>query len=141
MPSPSGFGLLAYIIFPVALAHWLTTPTYNVCESCAGRWQRGVHVTPTRVAADDRAGMYREQIPTAAVVRRRPRLGAPGPARDQRDVRVVASRGDCRTCRSADGQYTAANAPSLPIIGCTCPNGCTCVIEPIDDVSPKQADD
>src|SRR5262245_9456894 len=82
MPSWRGAGILAYIIFPVALMLWLSRTTYNVCLECGGRWQRGVRIEPQRPAAPEeppppelRAGMYAQQVPAAAVVRRRARLG------------------------------------------------------------------
>src|SRR5262249_24267135 len=82
MPNPRGPGILAYVFFPIALMYWLSSTTYNECLDCGGRWQRGVPMAPRRVeesgdaAAEPqvRAGMYAEQVPAAAVVRRRPRI-------------------------------------------------------------------
>src|SRR6476646_6158579 len=84
--SPKGFGIIAYILFPFALLYWLTSTNFNVCAKCDARWQRGVPMAARRAVVEDapappepevRAGMYAEQVPAAAIVRRRPRIGAP----------------------------------------------------------------
>lgn len=143
--SPKGFGVIAYVLFPFALLYWLTSTTYNVCRSCDARWQRGVLMAARRPAAEDaaaatpaepevRAGMYAQQVPSAAIVRRRPRIGESTRASTPSgDVVVTASPGACRRCREAAGRYDARDAPALPIIGCTCQNGCTCTTAPTGD--------
>lgn len=138
MPSTRGIGLLAYIIFPIALTQWLTATTYNLCRACGGRWQRGVAIEPRirNAAPEDaptvRAGMYAHQVPAAAVVRRRPRLGTTAAAIATGDVVVIVPAGSCRTCRQAAGRYDARDAPPIPIPSCTCVNGCRCSVEPAD---------
>ena len=143
--SPKGFGIIAYVLFPFALLYWLTSTTYNVCRSCDARWQRGVPMSARRLAADDpaaptppepevRAGMYAQQVPAAAVVRRRPRIGESSkPTAPTGDVVLQASPGACRRCRAAAGRYDARDVPAVPIVGCTCEGGCTCTIAPADD--------
>jgi hypothetical protein len=140
--SPKGFGIIAYVFFPFALLYWLTSTNYNVCRSCEARWQRGVFMAPRRPAPPDappaepdvRAGMYAERVPTAAIVRRRTRLGTPErPTVPSGDVELKASSGACRTCRQAAGRYDARDAPALPIAGCTCEGGCTCTVAPAED--------
>jgi hypothetical protein len=77
--------------------------------------------------------MYAEQVPTAAVVRRRPRLGQePVRAPATGDVVLQVPPGSCRTCRQAGGRYDAKDVPAIPIAGCTCDGGCTCTIVPGD---------
>ncbi len=142
MPNPRGAGILAYVFFPIALGYWLSSTTYNECLDCGGRWQRGVPIPPKWQKAQTeeaepavRAGMYAQQVPAAAVVRRRPRLGAERGAvvPASGDVEVKASPGACRRCREAAGRYDVRDAPALPIAGCTCVGGCTCQIVPAED--------
>jgi hypothetical protein len=148
MPSPRGLGIVAYLLFPVALGYWLSGTTFNECLDCGGRWQRGVHIVPRRSNApakapepeiappppEDRAGMYAEQVPAAAVVRRRARLGAPVPvAAASQDIEIKAAPSACRVCRQVAGRYAAQNAPALPIVGCRCEGGCTCTVAPAED--------
>jgi hypothetical protein len=142
--SPKGFGIIAYIFFPFALLYWLSSTTYNVCQKCEARWQRGVPMTRRTTDERDgaappsepevRAGMYAEQVPAAALVRRRPRLGAAAPvAPPSGDVELRAAPGACRLCRQAAGRYDARDAPAVPIVGCTCEGGCTCEVVPAED--------
>jgi len=141
MPSWRGPGILAYVFFPIALMLWLSRTTYNVCLECGGRWQRGVRIEPARPASaepappppDLRAGMYAQQVPTAAVVRRRARLGMEARPTVSGDVVLTVAPGSCRPCRDAGGRYDARDAPSVPIVGCVCPNGCTCTVSPAED--------
>lgn len=136
MPNPIGPGVLAYVFFPIALALWFGTPTYNVCPQCGGRWQRGVRIEPASATptAQPRAGMYAEQVPAAAVVRRRQRIepSVAATAGDSAEVELRAPPGSCRTCRQAAGRYDARDAPGIPIVGCTCEGGCRCVVVPAD---------
>src|SRR5690348_3717169 len=121
MPSWRGPGILAYVIFPIGLTLWLSRTTYNVCLECGGRWQRGVRIEPQRRAEETppppelRAGMYAEQVPSAAVVRRRARLGMETRTTLSGDVVLSASPGACRACREAGGRYDARDAPSVPV--------------------------
>src|SRR5207237_6694269 len=89
MPDPRGAGILAYVFFPIALGYWLSSTTFNECLDCGGRWQRGVMIPAkwgkpeqpeAQAEPEVRAGMYAHQVPSAAVVRRRPRLGAERPS-------------------------------------------------------------
>lgn len=136
MPSWRGAGILIYIVFPIAFLYWLTTPTYIHCRACGGRWQRGVRVAPRPRSSEEpeipapaeRAGMYGTQVPAPAVVRRRQRLGAVTETRPVGDVEIKAPPGSCRTCRAAAGRYSAENAPTLPLVGCTCEGGCRCEV-------------
>ena len=137
MPDPRGPGILAYVFFPIAALQWLTTPTYNVCPSCGGRWQRGVKIEPVRRAAESseptaRAGMYAEQVPTAAVVRRRTRLRPDHAADGVTDVELRVPSGSCRVCRQAAGRYDVRDAPSIPVPGCVCEEGCRCQVVPVE---------
>lgn len=137
MPSPFGPGILVYVLFPLAAMLWLGTPTYNVCPKCGGRWQRGVRIEPAEKTpeAQPRAGMYAEQVPTAAVVRRKTRLGPDQPdlgADGVAEVELRVAAGSCRTCRQAGGRYDVRNAPPIPVSGCTCEAGCACEIVPAD---------
>lgn len=140
--SPKGFGIVAYILFPFALLYWLTSTTYNVCRRCEARWQRGVFMAARRPGGGDsaasepevRAGMYAEQVPAAALVRRRPRLGPPVPqSAPSGDVELRASPAACRRCREAAGRYDPRDAPALPVVGCTCEGGCTCHVVAAED--------
>ncbi|HEY3107995.1 MAG TPA: hypothetical protein VGL23_04540 [Chloroflexota bacterium] len=140
MPSWRGPGILVYVIFPIALMLWLSRTTYNVCAECGGRWQRGVRIEPQRPVEPEappppelRAGMYAQQVPSAAVVRRRARLGMEVRTTLSGDVVLTVPPGSCRTCRQAGGRYDARDAPSLPIVGCTCADGCTCTVSPATD--------
>jgi len=143
MPNPRGPGILAYVFFPIALGYWLSSTTFNVCLDCGGRWQRGLPIAPKRPKPDEdegvepevRAGMYARQVPAAAVVRRRPRLGAerPAAAASGGEVVLTASPRACRRCREAAGRYDARDVPAVPIVGCTCEGGCTCTVAPAED--------
>jgi hypothetical protein len=141
MPSWRGPGVLAYVFFPVALMLWLSRTTYNVCLECGGRWQRGVRIERQRRASEEseppppelRAGMYAQQVPSAAIVRRRARLGMEARTTLTGDVVLTVGPGSCRACREAGGRYDARDAPSLPIVGCTCAGGCTCTVAPAGD--------
>lgn len=48
-------------------------------------------------------------------------------------VFVVAPAHACPACRKAQGTYpkTSDRIPSLPVEGCSCPQGCTCQYEPL----------
>ena len=134
MPDPRGPGILAYVIFPIAALQWLTTPTYNVCPTCGFRWQRGVRIEPARRGEKpsvSRAGMYAEQVPTAAVVRRRPRLQPEAVAPGVSEVELRAPSGSCRACRQAAGRYDVRDAPPIPVPGCVCEGGCRCQVVPV----------
>ncbi len=142
MPNPNGVGILAYIVFPVALYLWLSTTTFNVCKECGGRWQRGVAFEPRPLKnasaseavpfAETKAGMYAEQVAPAAVVRKRARIGETPTLRSANDVELQAQPGACRMCRQASGRYDARDAPALPIADCRCEGGCHCTIVPAE---------
>jgi hypothetical protein len=137
MPDPRGPGILAYLFFPVAALLWLTTPTYNVCPTCGFRWQRGVRIEPARRAGESqapapRAGMYAEQVPAAAVVRRRPRLQPDLAADGVAEVELRAPPGSCRICRQAAGRYDVRDVPPIPVPGCVCEGGCKCRVVPAE---------
>jgi hypothetical protein len=137
MPSPLGPGILVYVIFPLAVMLWFGTPTYNVCPKCGGRWQRGVRIEPAaeKPAEQPRAGMYAKQVPAAAVVRRKARLGPEQPnleAQGVNEVELKVALGSCRTCRQAGGRYDVRDVPPIPVPGCTCEAGCKCEVVPAD---------
>ena len=48
-----------------------------------------------------------------------------------RDVRVVVSADCCPVCAAHEGTYDKEEAPSLPVEGCSHPNGCRCFYEPM----------
>jgi len=131
MPARSGLSLIAYIIFPIALLHWIGTPTYNVCPRCDARWQRGVLVRRRDESSEQTEASTADAPPHNPVVRRRPRLGGGPPRRDPAaaasDIEIRARAGACRACRIAAGRYDRAMAPRLPIDGCQCSGGCRCV--------------
>jgi hypothetical protein len=140
MPSWRGPGILAYVIFPIAMMLWLSRTTFNLCLDCGGRWQRGVRIEPQRKPEpetpppdDLRAGMYAEQVPAAALVRRRARLGMETKVTQAGEVVLKVPVGSCRVCRQAGGRYDARDAPPLPIVDCVCDGGCTCTLEPVSD--------
>jgi len=52
-------------------------------------------------------------------------------------IRLIVPYHACAACRAAEGTYTKADVPSLPIAGCSCENGCTCNYEPmLNDIYP-----
>ena len=142
MPNPNGIGILGYLIFPIALYLWLTTTTFNVCQACGGRWQRGVSFDPRPVqdahstervpVVETKAGMYAEQVAPAAVVRKRARIGEIPTLRSANDVELQTHPGACRLCRQASGRYDARDVPALPIVDCRCEGGCRCTIVPVE---------
>jgi hypothetical protein len=48
-----------------------------------------------------------------------------------KNVRLIVSADCCQTCSELEGTYEKNNAPSLPIEGCSHPNGCRCFYEPM----------
>jgi len=133
MPDPYGPGILAYVFFPIALMMWLTRTGYNICGGCGQRWQRGVRIerevsSSMAPPPEQRAGMYAEQVPAAALVRRRARLGQDSQVTQEGEVELRVAAGSCRICRQAGGRYDARDAPSVPVVGCVCEGGCRCEI-------------
>ncbi len=51
-----------------------------------------------------------------------------------REVRILADRNCCPTCREAAHSYAIGAVPALPIEGCSHPVGCRCVYEPVLDL-------
>ena len=51
-----------------------------------------------------------------------------------RDVRLVISADCCPACATYEGTYDKNEAPSLPVEGCSHPNGCRCFYEPMLNV-------
>jgi hypothetical protein len=46
-------------------------------------------------------------------------------------LRVVVSTDCCPACRRVEGTYNKADAPALPVKGCSHENGCRCFYEPM----------
>ena len=50
------------------------------------------------------------------------------------NVRLVVAADACPACAAHEGTYDKAKAPTLPIEGCSNPNGCRCFYEPMLNV-------
>ncbi len=50
------------------------------------------------------------------------------------EVRILADRNCCPTCREASAVYPIDQVPALPIEGCSHAVGCRCVYEPVLDM-------
>ena len=48
-----------------------------------------------------------------------------------RAIRLSVPEDACPACRALQGIYAITNVPSLPVAGCSEPNGCTGFYEPI----------
>jgi len=48
-----------------------------------------------------------------------------------RDIRLVVSADCCPVCASYEGTYQKDEVPTVPIEGCSHPNGCRCFYEPM----------
>ena len=48
-----------------------------------------------------------------------------------RDVRLVISENACPVCATYEGTYTKNEVPTVPIEGCSHPEGCRCFYEPM----------
>jgi len=48
-----------------------------------------------------------------------------------RDIRLIVPDRACPVCLNAEGTYSKDAAPSLPLEGCSCPNGCEAQYEPM----------
>jgi hypothetical protein len=48
-----------------------------------------------------------------------------------RDVRLVVAADACPACAAYEGTYPKDQVPTLPIEGCSHPNGCRCFYEPM----------
>lgn len=46
-------------------------------------------------------------------------------------IRLVIPDNACPACQAVEGTYQKDNVPTLPVKGCSCPNGCTCNYEPM----------
>jgi hypothetical protein len=54
-----------------------------------------------------------------------------------RSIRLIVWDDACPACRAAEGSYSKADAPALPIPGCSHPYGCRCFYEPfLTDIHP-----
>ena len=51
-----------------------------------------------------------------------------------KEVRILADRNCCPTCRALVAAYPIDEVPELPIEGCSHPAGCRCVYEPVLDL-------
>lgn len=49
-------------------------------------------------------------------------------------VRILASHDSCPVCRAYEGAYDFDKVPTLPLEGCSHPQGCRCHYEPILDL-------
>jgi hypothetical protein len=49
-------------------------------------------------------------------------------------VRILAHHDCCPACRGVEGAYSFDNAPELPTMGCSHPEGCRCIYAPILDM-------
>lgn len=48
-------------------------------------------------------------------------------------VRILANRDSCPVCKSLEGAYEFGDVPTLPLEGCSHPDGCRCHYEPVLD--------
>lgn len=48
-----------------------------------------------------------------------------------RDIRLIVPDRACPVCLDAEGTYSKADTPSLPLEGCSCANGCEAHYEPM----------
>ena len=48
-------------------------------------------------------------------------------------VRIMASHDSCPLCRAMEGAYAFDEVPELPHEGCSHPQGCRCVYQPVLD--------
>ncbi len=48
-------------------------------------------------------------------------------------ARVLANRDCCPACRATEGVYDFDDAPELPVVGCSHPDGCRCHYAPVLD--------
>lgn len=46
-------------------------------------------------------------------------------------IRLVIPDNACPACQAVEGTYQKDNVPTLPVKGCSCPNGCICNYEPM----------
>jgi hypothetical protein len=54
-----------------------------------------------------------------------------------KNVRLVVAHDACPACKLMEGTYDSRQAPPLPVIGCSHPNGCRCFYEPmLDEIYP-----
>lgn len=51
------------------------------------------------------------------------------------EVRILADRNCCPTCRARALAYPIDEVPALPIEGCSHGSGCRCVYEPVLDLA------
>lgn len=53
------------------------------------------------------------------------------------EVRLIVDAEACPACCAAEGNFTKADVPSLPVEGCSHPNGCRCFYSPaLNDIFP-----
>jgi len=48
-----------------------------------------------------------------------------------KNIRLIVSADCCPACAAYEGTYDKFKAPTLPIEGCSHPNGCRCFYEPM----------
>jgi len=48
-----------------------------------------------------------------------------------KNVRFIVAADCCPACATHEGTYNKEDAPSLPVEGCSHPNGCRCFFEPM----------
>lgn len=46
-------------------------------------------------------------------------------------VRLIVATDACPACQAVEGTYPKDKVPTLPVKGCSCPQGCTCFYEPL----------
>jgi hypothetical protein len=46
-------------------------------------------------------------------------------------INLATSEDACPACQAIQGTYSKENAPSLPVEGCSHPNGCRCFYQPL----------
>jgi hypothetical protein len=91
----------------------------QICSKCQTQSPDAAVVCP-RCAAD-----LRQFSTTAAALKKfqaNPRV---------QNVRLVVPGDACPACLALEGTYAKDQAPSLPVEGCSEPNGCRCFYEPM----------
>lgn len=90
--------------------------TCTICHSQSS--DADTHCSNCQVKLDE----FSEQAVALKKYRENPRV---------QSIRVAVSADCCPACRKKEGTYSKADAPVLPVKGCSHENGCRCFYEPI----------
>jgi hypothetical protein len=53
------------------------------------------------------------------------------------NLRLVVANDACPACQAMEGTYAKDKLPAVPVVGCSCANGCRCFFEPtLDEIFP-----